>query len=673
MRADMKPDSMVKAELFKKIEECRGRSPLRPVKSRNAPAFLKWLPLTAAACLLVALSVLIFPHVMEQGGLQEPLPSENPFEPNSPDFRRFFGVVVQVYDHGELLVLTDEGIPYPHNELISVPFPGDMEFFVGDRIEVHYSGMIVESYPAAQVRAPHNILLIERDRRPGDYFAIEWSGMGYLQLPEFPDMYFSVIADELHMSYTDEEEQTFYLLMNVYGAESIFIADLTGDGYPEFIFVRNAEYDETSPTGEVTRVRHAFIYAYNYMIRDFSLLHFENSEVHLSLENGKIMVNLRGGTFVLAFINGQLALEDADRNLMMSDMEVISEPVEPIVFPQENVVISDTGVRITMPLYMYPGAYLHADSQYDGFITAVMPLPSDRNYPINAVLNQNDFFPSARWYNAGIEEPFYQGEITGDNVTDVSHVMFYGFTGSGLSRDFTKLDSIHGYEIYKFYYILNDFVREEIESGSSSGEHYEWLLNRRNYDYFIIDGSNFVKISFQPWRLENMDVFPIADREFESAMFDEMVQNILIQRSAPEDIVFSTALETPDGYVTGVLYPAHSVHAAEALLIAEMTYELMMLISEEPASSGANIFAGKTLSPGAVFNYRIDGFFEAENEPYYIKRLRVTVDLIFDDDSVKTEVAVEFVYVEGIIEDGSFISAPFGEGAYMVHDVYFVK
>ncbi|MCL2636923.1 MAG: hypothetical protein FWD48_00995 [Oscillospiraceae bacterium] len=186
---------------------------------------------------------------------------------------------------------------------------------------------------------------------------------------------------------------------------------------------------------------------------------------------------------------------------------------------------ASNNIRIEIPLYEYPSAYITPEMPYDGYLTAVMPLPADESYPIELVVGEDIFQPLARWYNENVEEKFYHGEITADNVLDVSHVMFFGFTGSGIGRGFEILESVRGYDIYKFNVVMNDFMEEQLESNESFAPYLEELLIQRSYDYFIVDGENILKISFEPFRLE---AEPEMSREDESAMFDEMIKNIQI-------------------------------------------------------------------------------------------------------------------------------------------------
>lgn len=63
MRDNMKPDDYVKAELYEKLGNGGSSRP-----AGSAPRFMKWVPLTAAACLIVTAAVLIYPLISHNDG-----------------------------------------------------------------------------------------------------------------------------------------------------------------------------------------------------------------------------------------------------------------------------------------------------------------------------------------------------------------------------------------------------------------------------------------------------------------------------------------------------------------------------------------------------------------------------------------------------------------------------
>ncbi|MCL2638105.1 MAG: hypothetical protein FWD48_06990 [Oscillospiraceae bacterium] len=133
---------------------------------------------------------------------------------------------------------------------------------------------------------------------------ITWDGTGFIQLPEYPDRYFSIWNNILVSSSTDYigDGIMFHELIHVGNARPFYITDLAGDGFPDFVFMHSELHDIETADGEKMQIHYDFIYAYGWSRRPVLLL--ENEYVSLSVENDKIIVDGKGE---LVFIQGETA------------------------------------------------------------------------------------------------------------------------------------------------------------------------------------------------------------------------------------------------------------------------------------------------------------------------------------------------------------------------------
>jgi len=301
MRESINPDDNVKEKLYRKIE--RGEIPM----NKPAPKILKWLPLMTAACMLIVATAVFLPMF---GALREQLPPEggNIDYLNEPNFT---GAVVSVYENGGILIKTEAGNPYPDSTLITSSVIAGDEFFVGDIVTVYYDGMLMESYPV-QIRTPHAIELISRDRRHGDYYADEWVfdayETHYLNTPDWAETF--VWTNGQVSAVYGNDEQFLFSTNGIIGG--IFVADLTGDGKIDFIYL----YFDGS---------YEYIMLYDYVNdTSYSIMNIKDT-YRLSLDNGKIMVN---ETTVLSFMGGRLVTAVTEEEVPPPNSEpVISEPM----------------------------------------------------------------------------------------------------------------------------------------------------------------------------------------------------------------------------------------------------------------------------------------------------------------------------------------------------------
>jgi hypothetical protein len=465
----MKPDDRVKNELYRKLEN--GYEPM----GKSAPPIMKWAPLMTAACLLITAAVLIFPMIMDGGGLREPIDSGTANYPDSPDLSRFAGVIIHIYDNDALLIKTDEGEPYPHSTLITASIPSNSSYsaVLGDRVEVYFNGGLMETHPV-QVR---NII----DIVPLGGGAEAKTKQAFYVQPE------ADTAEEFYPSITLFEDGRFVMTVNLLAGMGYMDGVYKADGSVYNFVIAETDLDFVGFTGALR----------------FNMILYKDNLIY---SGEPIGMTETGSTF-------------------RQRHDIPHENPIPVTdyFPHlEGYALGAEHIWLTIPLYEYPGAYRSSQTPFDGYIQVELPLLG-YDHPF---FTYEGMFPfNARRYNESIQEAYYYGEITGDNVIDISHVMFYGFTGSGLSRDFTKLDSVQGHTVYRFHYVLNDFAKEEIANGSSVGEFYERLLEQRIYYYLIVYGENLISLSFEPWRADEM---PDISREAEGAMFDEIVRHAVL-------------------------------------------------------------------------------------------------------------------------------------------------
>jgi hypothetical protein len=272
----------------------------------------------------------------------------------------------------------------------------------------------------------------------------------------------------------------------------------------------------------------------------------------------------------------------------------------------------------------------------------------ESNYPVETILCESIFSLQARLYG---------GLVTAENVLDVSHVMFYGFTGDGTGRDFAMVQSEHGYEIYKFFPVMNEFMEEQLQNNPSFAPYLEELMNRRSYDYFIVYGEHLLRISFEPYRLENM---PDLSREAEGALFDEMIKSIRITLLEPETDSRLFEYETPFGNTATVIYNFLEIEETEARMFADMTCDFFMNMRLPLFFGGRAITSvSHIINMGMITN------------DYGERVFQVIAHCIFADEDSKTEVAVEYILRSaGISSDYPTLGGT-DDLEWQVHDVYF--
>ncbi|MCL1866069.1 MAG: YobA family protein [Oscillospiraceae bacterium] len=221
----------------------------------------------------------------------------------------FTGVVIKVYSN-EILVMSDDMYKNLDNSTqtyVSTKY-ADGEFYVGDTVEVFYNGFILDSYPS-QLGEVYSVHVMSRDRRPDDYYAFEWDvsdesgekvrggtgigvGMGtfmYDVETVFDEETEEYIFNTATISELCEDGTKRELFKSV--GRTVYVADMNGDGFPEFCFIGNRPTYESLKQGAFHEPQ---IVVYDYHNDKFYYAGFTNQNQNLyhslSLENGKIMV-----------------------------------------------------------------------------------------------------------------------------------------------------------------------------------------------------------------------------------------------------------------------------------------------------------------------------------------------------------------------------------------------
>ena len=566
------------------------------------------------------------------GRLQEPLPPEggNIDYLNEPNFT---GAVVSVFDNGAILIKTDAGNPYPDTMLITSPVIAGDEFFVGDIVTVYYDGMLMESYPV-QINTPHAIELISRDRRMGDYYADEWVFDAFetyfLNTLSFAET-FIWTNGRVSAAYGDEESGLFST-EGIIG--SIFVADLTNDGKIDFIYL----YSDGS---------YEYIMLYDYVNdTSYSIMNIKDT-YRLSLDNGKIMVN---ETNVLAFVNGELTIisEGVDA-LPPEQTDPPQTEYPPTVYSMEDYLIS-----ISMPVYEYPTVYITPETPYEGYLFVEIPMPQN-DYPFKSFMYEDIFHPAARYHSfTGL------GGLGEEQMTEIFNVMYQGYARAYSLEVFEKLESVNGYDIYKFEHGMNDYYREMY--GEETARMFE---NRREYMYLIFNELNIILITFQPEKIEDL----VWDKAAEGEMFDEMMKNISIMPSVSYLFKFIMALPSGDSDSVEVIHDTRVMERYEAAKLAELTVDIVnlldgnvMYMSSNWLGPWADLYGGKKLESinqiDIIYMYKADG-----NGAVF----QVIAHCEFDIDDGRNEVGIEYAIVD--IGGGGAT----GNLEWQVLDIYFVK
>jgi hypothetical protein len=188
----------------------------------------------------------------------------------------FDGVVTRISGSGMLVDSEEVG-------LVSVSIPesgGEVMFYVGDTVKINHCGMVLDSFPVQLVEV-YSVNMVSRDRRPGDYFAVEWT-------EDTEGLDESLLSFRIAQGYTK------------------YAADLNGDGSLELIYIT---------PGFTSGVYTNMVVVHDFANDEWHILMGFGRAKKLSLENGKIIVtpyfyanddvteDIQG---VLGFVDGKL-------------------------------------------------------------------------------------------------------------------------------------------------------------------------------------------------------------------------------------------------------------------------------------------------------------------------------------------------------------------------------
>ncbi|NLK39901.1 MAG: hypothetical protein GX303_06645 [Clostridiales bacterium] len=172
----------------------------------------------------------------------------------------------------------------------------------------------------------------------------------------------------------------------------------------------------------------------------------------------------------------------------------------------------DQNIRIGMKVFDYQWGYFYPDMEPVGMLTVEMPLPRDKNYPIEEII--------LREWSFGIVAYDYDDIMAKiEKSDDIIHLFnsLYWSAGAVYPLENHKvIESAYGYEIYEFYHGMSE---EFIEIYSPEAN--ENYLSLREYLYLITDGKTVVKIIFST----EMPGFDI-DRGAENEILDYLIENL---------------------------------------------------------------------------------------------------------------------------------------------------
>jgi hypothetical protein len=149
---------------------------------------------------------------------------------------------------------------------------------------------------------------------------------------------------------------------------------------------------------------------------------------------------------------------------------------------------------------------------------------------------------------------------------------------------------------------------------------------------------------------------------------------------ADEDIPEMQNLRTTEfithfGYTTSVVYDGSILSEEDALIFADSTVLFLHIFNDGNitdmdswAEPWADIYEGNELKSVLQINLT-DMSLNSSTEAAF----QAIAYCIFDDDENTTEVAIDYIYVDGIMGGPTFGAASYGEGNFVFHDIYFIK
>ncbi|MCL1822701.1 MAG: hypothetical protein FWG44_00705 [Oscillospiraceae bacterium] len=409
------------------------------IYASSAPVMKQLIPVMLALVVLVGGSITAGIMLSDNGALSENPSYENPsyenpphdesVEPDSPDLSMFRGAVTHVYDNAVLVKVSELYSTHLSGQLITVPLVNEdkTEFFVGDTVEVYYSGGIMETYPM-QLRKTSNIILLDRDRRINDYYAeewvaldkVDWNDIIELQLPEFDNIIFKWTSANVTAIDPNGVETVLFYGMPI---QNIFIADITGNGYPDFcatVWMGSGVVDSR-------------IIVYDYAEKkEYDLSDRMQYDYALELKNGKLIVTkytYNTPTLEVIPFMGELAIIDGELVAVGID-RTVDEPVYQNTndtddyFDIKSVIdydyLESVGAFVKIMEVM---TYAEFVEQYDdGELTAI---PSDRMIWVLGV-----YYPDGFETKRGLIKP-----ATVIGIYDAETGEYYGYTAHEVIRD----------------------------------------------------------------------------------------------------------------------------------------------------------------------------------------------------------------------------------------------